>query len=248
MTLVEFLHPLRGSSQRNLVLGTMYYLKRYKGREAVTAPEVKAALTTAKIPKAKRINVNNVVNRAAPLVHSPGGKENGALLFALTDMGDKYVRELLDLPSAEPEIEHDVATLTALLSKITDEGVRGYLEEAVTCLRFGGLRASVVFLWAGAIRTLHEAAIAKGDSVVNAAIQRQDPKARQISKVDDFAYVRDRTFLDASPEIGILDKGQKETLVEALNLRNRCGHPTKYDPGPNKVGSFIEDVIGIVFA
>jgi hypothetical protein len=36
-------------------------------------------------------------------------------------------------------------------------------------------------------------------------------------------------------------------LEEALNLRNRCGHPTKYRPGEKKVSSFIEDVAGIVF-
>ena len=247
MTLVDFLHPLRGSSQRNLVLGTMYYLKRYKEREAVTASEVKAALTAAKIPKAKRINVNNVVNRAAPLVHSPGGKENGALLFALTDSGEKYVRELLSLPSAEPEVEHDVTTLSALLARITDEDVRGYVEEAITCLRFGALRASVVFLWAGAVRTLHMAALTKGEATVNTAIQKLDGKARVVKTADDFAWIKDRTFLDAAPDMGILDKTQKGTLVGALDLRNSCGHPTKYHPGPKKVSAFIEDVVGIVF-
>jgi hypothetical protein len=247
VTLVEFLHPLRGSSQRNLVLGTMYYLKRYKDREAVTAPEIKAALTAAKIPKAKQINVNNVVNRAAPLVHSPGGKENGALLFALTDTGEKYVRDLLGLPAVEAEVEHDVTTLGALLTKITDEDVRGYVEEAITCLRFGALRAAVVFLWAGAIRTLHMAALATGEANVNTAIQNQDGRARVVKTVDDFAWIRDRTFLDATPDIGILDKGEKGRLVAALDLRNSCGHPTKYRPGAKTVSAFIEDVVGIAF-
>jgi hypothetical protein len=46
----------------------------------------------------------------------------------------------------------------------------------------------------------------------------------------------------------LLDKGEKDTLIDALNLRNRYGHPTKYRPGEAKVKSFIEDVLGIVFA
>ncbi|SRR6266487_3597381 len=248
MTLVEFLHPLKGAKQIELVLATMYYLKRYKDREHVTAPEIKTALGTTKLPKTKAINVNDVINkRGAPYVHSPGGKENGALLFALTDMGDTFVRELLDLPLAEPEVEHDVTTLSALISEISDDGVRGYVEEAVTCLRFGALRACVVFLWTGAIRTLHEDALSKGDAVVTAAIQKQDKKARAIKTMNDFAWIKDRTFLDAAPEIGILDKTEKGILVSALDLRNSCGHPTEYSPGPKKVSAFIEDVVGIVF-
>lgn len=247
MTLVEFLYPLKGGKHRDLVLATMYFLKRYQGRDSVTAPEVKTAMVATKlVPKA--INVNQVINGSAPYVHSPGGKENGALLFALTETGDKYVRELLGLPSAEPEVEHDVATLTSLAGKLTDEGVRGYVEEAITCLRFGALRAAVVFLWTGAIRTLHEAALAKGEAALNAALQKQDPKARTVKNVDDFAWIKDRTFLNAAPDIGILDKTEKETLIGSLGLRNSSGHPTKYSPGIKKVSAFIEDVVGIVFA
>jgi hypothetical protein len=55
-------------------------------------------------------------------------------------------------------------------------------------------------------------------------------------------------MLLALQELGILDKGEKTTLIEALDLRNRCGHPTKYTPGIKKASSFIEDVVGIVWA
>ena len=95
---------------------------------------------------------------------------------------------------------------------------------------------------------LHDEALQKGDIALNRALTKQDPKARQVKKIEDFAWVKDRTFLDACPELGVLDKGEKDTLVEALGLRNRCGHPTKYKPGANKARSFIEDVVGIVFS
>lgn len=108
-------------------------------------------------------------------------------------------------------------------------------------------RAAIVFLWSGAIRTLHDDALAQGEKALNAAITKQDPKARPVKRIEDFAWVKDRTFLDACPDVGVLDKGQKDTLVEAPGLRNRCGHPTKYRPGVNKARSFIEDVVGIVF-
>jgi hypothetical protein len=69
-----------------------------------------------------------------------------------------------------------------------------------------------------------------------------------VKKLEDFAYIRDATALLAFQELGILDKGEKTTMGEALDLRNRCGHPTNYKPGIKKASSFIEDVVGIVFA
>jgi hypothetical protein len=42
-------------------------------------------------------------------------------------------------------------------------------------------------------------------------------------------------------------QGRARDLGGSLNLRNRCGHPTKYKPGSAKVSSFIEDVVGIVW-
>jgi hypothetical protein len=59
--------------------------------------------------------------------------------------------------------------------------------------------------------------------------------------------VNDRVDLLAFEELGLVDKGQRPTLEEALGLRNRSGHPTKYRPGVKKVSGFIEDLVGIVF-
>jgi hypothetical protein len=71
--------------------------------------------------------------------------------------------------------------------------------------------------------------------------------ALTVKKVDDFAYIKDATFLKAAFDLGLLDKGQRDTLQDALDLRNKCGHPTKYKPRVNKARGFIEDVVGIVF-
>jgi integrase len=145
------------------------------------------------------------------------------------------------------EVQADVATLGRLVAKVCDEDVRGYLDEAVICLQHGSLRAAVVFVWSGAVRTLQDAALAKGETALNAALQKQDSRVRTVRTVDDFGWVKDRTFLDALPDLGILDKGQKTTLVGALDLRNNCGHPTKYRPGVKKVSAYIEDVVSVVF-
>jgi hypothetical protein len=76
---------------------------------------------------------------------------------------------------------------------------------------------------------------------------KHDPKAKPLKVVNDFSAVKDVTQLLAFRELGLIDKGEWQTLQEGLGLRNRCGHPTKYRPGVAKVSAFIEDVVGIVF-
>jgi hypothetical protein len=245
MTLVEFLAPLKSSSSRDKCLSVLYYRKHSEGTPGMTIAEIRADLRRARVPKAAKINIADVLARAGGYVDK--ASDDGRKLWQLTDSGDRHIRELLGLPSTEPEIKEDVAALSVLAGKIRDDTVRSYVEESIRCLQVGALRAAVVFLWAGAIRTLHEESLTKDAATVNAALQKQDPKARRVSTVEHFGWIGDRTFLDATPDMGLLDKGQKDTLVDALNLRNRCGHPTKYKPREAKAKSFIEDVLGIVF-
>ena len=155
--------------------------------------------------------------------------------------------EVPNLPAADVEVEHDVGTLETLVRKVSDSDVRDYLNEAIKCLKVDALRSCVVFTWSGAIRTLQSKLLSKGTSALTTAVQRIDPKARNIKSIDDFAYIKDATTLLAAKDLGILDKNEKDVLTEALNLRNRSGHPGKYRPGVKKVSAFIEDITSIVF-
>jgi hypothetical protein len=249
LTLVEFLAPLKNGRNREKVLASMFFLRRYEHLEAVSVGRLRTALRQARVPNAAKMNIAQVLAESGSLVDSStdGG---GRRLWSLTGSGERHIRSLLSLVETElePEAALSLASLANLTSALPDDLVRGYVEESVKCLSVGALRASVVFLWTGAIRTLHERAWSKGEAAVNAAISKQDPKARRLKKAEDFAFIRDRTFLDASTELGILDKGEKDVLVEALNLRNRCGHPTRYQPRLNKTKAFIEDIVGVVFS
>jgi len=246
MTLVEFVAPLAKASTRDKCLAVIYYEERYNNKAALTVEKLRASLKSARVPKWAKINVADVLSKSGAYVDSPG-LEGIRRLWTLTDSGRQHVRELLGLPAADVEIEHDAATLESLAAKLADDTVREYVQEAIKCLKVDALRAAIVFLWTGAIRVLQEQGIAKGLVPLNAALVKHDPKARNVSKIEDFAYIKDATTLLALQELAIVDKGEKATLEEALNLRNRCGHPTKYKPGIKKASSFIEDVVGIVF-
>lgn len=246
MTLAEFLAPFATAAQREKCLAVLYYHLRYLDTAPLTVEQIRDELTRARVPKASKINVADVLNKSGALVDSAGVAGNRRL-WQLTVSGEKHIRAALNLPDSEPEIEHDVSTLEALAAKVIDPIVREYILEAIKCLSVGALRAAVVFLWTGAIRTLQQDAFAKKRADLNSAIAKHDPKARVVNKLEDFAYIKDATALLAFQELGLLDKGEKATLDEALGLRNRCGHPTKYVPGIKKASSFIEDVLGIVF-
>lgn len=246
MKLVEFIAPLRKSTHRNRILALLYYSHRYANRNSLTTDQIRQALRQARAPSWRKVNVADVLAKSGHYVDSPGIEDNKRL-WCLTPSGVGYVQELLNLPSAEPEIEHDIGTLSALVTKITDDKVKDYVEESIKCLQIGALRACVVFLWTGAIRAIHYKLLAYPTPNINNALKKHDPKARQVKAVDHFAYIKDKIALLAALELGIFDKNQKDTLNEALSLRNRCGHPSKYKPGVKKVSGFVEDVVSIVF-
>jgi hypothetical protein len=246
MTLVEFLHPVKGNSNRDRCLAVLYFKHRYEHIESLTADQIKNALIQCRLPRAKFINVADVLSKSGSMVDSPGAK-GLARLWRLTGAGEIQVRQVMGLTDAEAEIEHDVSYLRDMAAKIPDPLVRKYIDEAVDCLSVGALRAGIVFVWAGAVRVLQEQVLIKGLPQVNAAVLIHDPKARQIKKLDDFQYIKESILLLVAERVGVLDKAERNTLEENLNLRNKCGHPNKYDPGIKKASSFIEDISGIVF-
>ena len=247
MTLVEFVAPLAKKTHQDRILGVLYYRERYEQKTALTVDEIRLGLRSARAKGWRKVNVADVLSKSGPLVDT-SRLQGAKRLWNLTDSGREHVRKLLGLPQADVEIEHDVGTLEDLVATVTDADVRNYFEEAVKCLQVGALRACVVFVWSAAIRTIQTNVMAKGSTAATAAVQTHDKKARSMKSVDDFAYVKDATTLLAAKDLGILDKTEKDTMNEALNLRNRCGHPGNYRPGVKKVSAFVEDVTSIVFA
>lgn len=245
-TLLEYLKPVLSGSRRAVCLATLKWLEEEDGRESASATEIKNALIKARVPKAKTFNVADVMGKAGHYVTSPGRNESKANLWALTTSGEEWVNQKLGIEAA-PVIVHSLSGLAAVGSKITDEVIKGYVDEALLCYQSGALRASVVFLWSGVIRHLQDRALARGVTNLNTSLVKHDPKARRVAKIEDFSAVKDVAQLLGFRDLGIIDKGEWQTLQEGLDLRNRCGHPTKYKPGINKVASFIEDVVGIAF-
>jgi len=246
MTLVEFIAPLGTRSRKDKILAILYYKSRYEDRYSLTIEDIRKALKAARMPGRTKINVADVLTKSGHYVDTPG-TQDGKRLWQLTSSGEQHVRDLLGLPAAQPELEHGAGSLSAVAAAITSKDAREYIEEAITCLRVGALRASIVFVWSGAIRSIQEDLLAEHRGALTAALRKHDPKVRAVSRIDDFAYVKDAISLLAAQDLGLFDKSERGVLGECLSLRNRCGHPAKYRPGPSRVSSFIEDLVSIVF-
>ncbi|WP_155412958.1 hypothetical protein [Xanthomonas arboricola] len=246
MTLVEFIHPLKGSSNRDLCLAAMYFHQRYDGVDELAIEAVRALLKKARVPKAGTMNIADVLSKSAPLVDA-AGKQGRSILWRLTSSGQERVRQLLELPEHDIEVEHDVASLQVLVDQVADDDTVDYLREALKCLQVNALRATVVFVWSASVKKLRDDIFACGASLVDAAVRKYDTKAKTITKSDDLVLIKESVLLLAAQELGIFDKNQRGVLEECLNLRNKCGHPGKYKLGPKKVSSFLEDLIGILF-
>lgn len=246
MTLVEFLAQLSKSTNQAKVLGVLYFKERYESTPGLTIEQIKQLLKSARIPGASKINFSDVLIKAGALVDT-SGMAGASRLWALTETGRQHIRSLANLPSSDLEVEHEVQTLRALVAHVTDADVKDYLEEAINCFQVGALRAGIVFVWSAAIRKVQHEILALGETKVNAAIQKHVPKAKHVSTIDHFAYVEDSITLLAAKDLGLYDKGETGTLKEALDLRNKCGHPGAYRPGIKKVGSFLEDLVSLVF-
>ncbi len=247
MTLVEYLAPLKKGKQIDQVLAALYFRQVHENGAPMSAGEIRAALKLARVNRHAKINVSDVLARCGHFVNV-AGKQGTKSLWRITDSGTKHVVALLGAPTASTDVQQDVSTLRQVLSKLADEDVRDYVDESIKCLEVGARRAAVVFLWTGAIRVVEGKALEKGKKAVNAALTKHDPKARSVSTLDHFSYIKDKITLLAATDLGVLDKSEKDTLQEGLDLRNRCGHPAKYKPGEKKVSSFIEDVVQIVFS
>lgn len=249
MTLVEFIAPVKNNSHRDKCMAVLCFSSRYQQIEALTAGQISKSLIHAHLPSARAINVAHVLSKSGEMVESSSseGVKGRARLWRLTATGKITILKALGVPEWQPEPETSVGSLEVLAAAVGDPDVRGYIEESIKCLRFDAIRAAIVFLWAGAASVLREKCIAKGLAGLNDAVRVHDTRAREIKKADDFAYIKEKIMLLAAEGVGVLDKNERTTLEDALDLRNKCGHPTKYAPGSVKASSFVEDVIGIVF-
>jgi len=134
----------------------------------------------------------------------------------------------------------------ALAAAPTD--YRDYLVEAVTCYEHGLYRAAILMVWTAAMEHLYIVASNHSGGIkdleaANLSRFGTSKTYRQIKKKDDFLYQGEANWLQLAEDAGLMNRNARQILIERLNLRNRCGHPTKYRPGREETVVFIESLL-----
>jgi hypothetical protein len=245
LTLAEFLQPVRGAPKGDQLVATLFYFKYEEGEDAMTTGQLRDALVRARIPRAKDANLSDALGRLIPKV------DRDAKQWSLTDTGEAYVRTELGLDLGQPTSKaiQDVSSLNKLLPSIDNEIVRDYIQESVTCLQADARRAAVVFLWSGVVAVVREEvwqAAGKKPAEIEKAVQNRNSRI-SFGKRADFENVNDATLIEVTGDFELYEKAERKRLKEGLDLRNDCGHPVKFKPGENKVSSFIEDMLQVVW-
>jgi hypothetical protein len=135
-------------------------------------------------------------------------------------------------------------------AKISSPETRDFLLEALSCLgaKPPVLRAAVVFVWSGAIWTVQEWLMKTPLPQFNSQLQKYGGKPKDIKTIDEFAFINDATTLMAARDLGLWDKDQRTIVVHTLDLRNQCGHPSRYNVPLSRCKSVIEEMVTLVFA
>jgi hypothetical protein len=131
---------------------------------------------------------------------------------------------------------------------VKNEDARSFLTETIVCAEQSLFRAAVVLSWVGAVALLHDAAVRKHLTAVNAEGARRDPKWKPVKSANDLGRMKESAFLEIAHAVGLIDKNVKQELDACLKLRNSCGHPNSLKIGTNKVAAHLETLALNVYA
>lgn len=142
----------------------------------------------------------------------------------------------------------DTTELEYILAKVSDKEERDYLQEGIKCFKANALRAGVIFLWTAAVWKIQKKCMTESLGYINTELKKIYPKAKDIKVIEDFEYIKDEYLLELACRLKKIDKTIKEELKNTcLDLRNKCGHPGNYKPKAQKIKSFVEDIIGMLY-
>lgn len=245
-SLTDFVRPLKHESLSVRSLAMIYYLASEEGVDSVTSVTLRDLFKRLRTPSASTINTADILAKLGRAGYVEASSGTSPIEWKVTDRGVSTVRSKLGIPEDTSEVRAEIAALSALARRVRSEETRDFLLEAVSCLSATALRAAVVFVWSGAIWTVQEWLMTNPLGDVNTQIQRHQ-KAREVKTIDDFAFINDVTTLLVARDLGLWDKGQHTIVEHALDLRNQCGHPSRYKLPLSRCKSVIEELIDLVF-
>jgi hypothetical protein len=161
------------------------------------------------------------------------------------------VRERLDrvLGTAEMVVAVE-KMLTDLPGKITDEGERLFLNEALTCYRHGAFRAAIVMVWNLTYDHVARWVLADAQRLAefNTGIPKRNPRKAHVTIAtrDSFEDLKEDETVDIFGALTGVSANVKRALKEKLGRRNTFAHPSTQTITRAQVDDMITDLVNNV--
>lgn len=163
---------------------------------------------------------------------------------------EQRVRAELDAKYGRREATVRVDALLAdLLPRLADADQRAYLDEALTCFRYGAFRAAIVMTWNLAYDHLCNFVLAAHLPAFNAQLPKSFPKAAKsaVAQREDFSALKESEVLQVCKSAGIVTNADFKNLAARLDRRNACAHPTGVAitrlTAEEYIGDLVENVV-----
>lgn len=134
-----------------------------------------------------------------------------------------------------------VITLDKLVESISSLpiDVRDYFSEAKSCLEFNLLRASVVLSWSGFFHVFIE----KMYSLHEHDIRKERPKWSFTNLHELKERIPEFQLLELAKKINFINSSDLHVYKGQLAKRNKCAHPTFYQPSLNEALGFMDEIL-----
>jgi hypothetical protein len=251
MELYDFLQFSGAQTQRERVLLALLWAERELGTPRLAPVEIAKLLDGAREPTPGNIHQVLVRLLSDKLLNRAEGK------YSLTRRGIERAQSLAPSDRASEDERDKVlaeisASLANLIPRISGEGERDYVAEAVSCLhpQVEATRSAMVMGWNAVIANLRakveQAGFARFNAEFTSRYAGLVSRRRPVQEREDLEDYKDCELLEVCGRMGILDGFALKRLRHHLDLRNACGHPAGVKPGVNVAKSFFEEIVEYV--
>ncbi|MCV6576173.1 MAG: hypothetical protein OIF58_10610 [Cohaesibacter sp.] len=226
-------------SQASLIELFVYFLTVELGQDTATAKEVDQCFTDCDLtpPKATAARLSE-------------GLKTKPQKFVKSDAGYKLQRHMREALSkklgAETTTSQTSATLRSLEHKMPAGSAKEFLAETLDCFEVGANRATIVMAWILTVNHLFDYILKHKLAEFNTALAKNTDKRVKVSVIaqrDDFSDIPEGKFLEFCRSANIISNDVRKILVQKLDTRNSCAHPSGVKIKRTKVIDFVEDLV-----
>lgn len=217
----------------------IYYLHNFAEQPNIKAKDIGDCFVSLKLPPYSNISSYLSKNSQKKKGKTPKFIKNKDSSYCLTKHKEEEICRSLVLDTPKIKVEQN---LRNLLTHITNQSEKVFLEEAIKTFEIEAFRASIIMVWLLTLDHLFEYILANKLSDFIAALRRMNNN-KSINSKDDFGDLKESTFIEACRGAGIISNDVRKILDTKLGIRNSFAHPSTITLPKSKALEFIEDLV-----